>query len=674
MTVYFENLSLRSFLAAFLRFKEVRDALLRRQGSISYVDASGPAGTALVPLLIARGTTAKRLSFSMREIKDDRGELIKTRVGRKDLFEFRTRLLEDEAYIALRHPNWRHGRFADYVSKALSSVFIMDPTSAARMLYLIQVVRWHAQRQGRKQSLFLVRCRPWASAYEDYASLFGVSLAAVSGRSLSDLKRALRALIYRFPQLYAWIKNGKDNRFGSATAARSALSKVYVDGRGDVNLENDGHHTDFAWFLNSAFPASGILYTPQSESERDYLERYGIAVPARNSDGGGLSRSRLVPKLLRARSFRREANLLRSIVASYNSTRTYWDAFFRTNNVKIFLTWYRFDNHHMAVADAIHANGGVSVYWPISFDGYRSVDCISNTDIVFSYSHFSSDLERQIGSTFAYNVITGYPRDHVVPLLRNEAAGLRRKLQGKGAEKILFVVDENSTDDERWHTGHALQRENYSFVLELLLRTPWLGVVFKPKAAKTLQDRLGPVADLLALAEETGRCHVYRKSSRHTTSAPPVLAGLSADLCIHGHLSSGTAAMECALAGLPTLLIDREGTPDSKLHELPRGKVVFASWEETIPAVMEHFETPGGIPGFGDWSPIIHDLDPFRDGMAANRMGTYLHWLHKGFEQGKDKHDVMAEAAGRYADRWGADKVVFLETPGLRNDEARPRA
>lgn len=674
MAVYFENLSIRSFVVALVRYREVRDVLARRRGSISYFDLSGPASKALVPLLATLGTQAERMSFAMRDIRDDRGELVRIRLTRKDIFELRARILAHEAYLALRDATWRRDRFSDFVSKGISSVFIMDPTSAARMLYLIQVVMWHAQEQGTKQSLFLVRRRPWASVYEEYGTLAGVNVGTVPGGSLSDLKRSMRALIYRFPRLYAWTKNGKENCFGSATGAGSTSTNMYVEGRGDVNLENDGHHTDFAWFLNSEFPASGILYTPQSAKERGYLQRHGIAIPAKKLERGALAKIGPVPKVRRSRSFRREARLVRSMAASYTSTRAYWDAFFRTNHTKVFLTWYRFDNNHLAVADAIDANGGVSVYWPVSFDGYRSADSISNTDIVFSYSHFSSELERQIGSTFAYNIITGYPRDYATSILRDEAADLRRKLQSRGAEKVLFIIDENSTDDERWHTGHALQRENYSFVLELLLRTPWLGVVFKPKAARTLRERLGPVAELLTRAEETGRCYVYRTSGRHTTSAPPVLAGLSADLCIHGHLASGTAALECALAGLPTLLIDREGIPDSKLHELPAGKVVFASWEEALAAAMEHFSTRDGVSGFGDWSPIIHELDPFRDGLAAKRMGTFLHWLHEGFEQGKDKQDVMASAATRYANQWGADKVICRQPPSMRHDEVRLRA
>jgi len=204
-----------------------------------------------------------------------------------------------------------------------------------------------------------------------------------------------------------------------------------------------------------------------------------------------------------------------------------------------------------------------------------------------------------------------------------------------------------------------LQRKNYIYVLEKVLENPWLGVVFKPKTAKTLRQRLGNVNELLVEAEKTGRCIVFEDSGRHTTLTTPLLAGLVADVCIHGHLSSGTAALECALAGLPTLLIDREGCSTHKLHDLPRDIIVFENWPEALDKTIEHFKTSNGIPSFGDWSDHLDEFDPFRDGKAANRMGTYLHWLIQGFEDGLDREIIMADAAERYAHQWGNDKVIF---------------
>ena len=91
---------------------------------------------------------------------------------------------------------------------------------------------------------------------------------------------------------------------------------------------------------------------------------------------------------------------------------------------------------------------------------------------------------------------------------------------------------------------------------------------------------------------------------------------------------------------------------------MPKNKVIFKNWEDTIDALMEHLQTPNGIPGFGDWSPIINDLDPFRDGKAAQRIGNYLNWLIQGFEKGLDKEEIMDNAAERYKKEWGHDKVI----------------
>ena len=75
---------------------------------------------------------------------------------------------------------------------------------------------------------------------------------------------------------------------------------------------------------------------------------------------------------------------------------------------------------------------------------------------------------------------------------------------------------------------------------------------------------------------------------------------------------------------------------------------------------MNHFQTPNGITGLGDWSIIINDLDPFRDRRASHRIGTYLQWLIEGFNKGLNREKIMDDAANYYVDKWGIDKVVTI--------------
>jgi len=301
--------------------------------------------------------------------------------------------------------------------------------------------------------------------------------------------------------------------------------------------------------------------------------------------------------------------------------------------------------------------GGISIIQQIAFNGHKTYTCSIIADIVFRYSKLICDIEKELDSRIKYEIITGYPKDYAKPFLVKEALRRRKYLHDNGAKKIVFVIDENSGNDDRWHTGHGLQRENYSFILNKMMETPWLGVIFKPKYAKTLRKRLGEeIWDLLIKAQNTGRCYIYMDSGRHATIAPPLLAGLSADICIHGHM--GNAALECALQNLPTLVIDREGRPFHKFHELPKDKVVFENWSDTMTALMDHFQRPKGIPGFGDWSTFIDEFDPFRDGKAANRIGSFNNWLIDGFKQGLHSEVILNEAVERYIEKWGNNKVI----------------
>ena len=664
MQVYVEYLSLRTLLHGVL--KELLDGEVSndKTKTLYYIDATRPGkiGTNILGRLF--NFQIKKLEFEMRHIKDERGELVRLRIQRKDLFHIQHKIIKSGAFRSLCKGKWNQARVEDFVRKGLIDGGIPDEKTVSRVLFLVQVVAWHMQKMGKSRVKLLLTRRAWWDIYKEYALSVGVELKEtgkkwISWEDSAGLKRFLR----KYPRMYVFSKSVKFVRFMLKPAKfDSSIPKLYLDGRGDVNIECNGYHSDFFWLLNSRFPVENVLYEYYSEEEKQVLEHHGIVVTNgyvkyMNSDNAGT-----VTLQNRNRGYKEEFRVIRSLATAYDSYKAYWYSFFKTYGVKVYLTWYKYDNKHMAMADALNETGGISVIWQMSFNGYRGTEGLTNADIIFGFSGWGENIERQIGSKTGYYVITGYPKDYAAPLLRKKAMDLRVKLKSNGAEKIVFVIDENSIDDSRWHTGHTLQRDNYRFILEKVLETPWLGVVFKPKKFKTLMDRLGEVADLLMEAENTGRCYVYKETGRHSTSAPPILAGLSADVCIHGHLCAGTAALECALEEIPTLLIDREGCPDSKFYELPEGNVVFKDWPEAIDVLMDHFQTPGGIPGFGDWSEIIDEFDPFRDGKAANRMGTYLHWFIQGYERGLEREVIMEEAARRYRKIWGRDKVIEINS------------
>jgi len=658
--LYFENFSFVSFLSGLFKYKLLINLLSKKYKTIYFIDASFFAQRFLLPLLKFLGLSVEKLQFIMLDIVDSNGELVRLRISREDSFNFQEKILNSEAYKALYHRTWNNDSIVDFINKGLIDEYINDADSVSRVLFIINVVFWHMQKLDYKQAVFVINNRAWTNLYKEYAESYKIKLLSI--RSIlfksSDLKQIVRS--YRW--LYKIVKNIKHISINNKNNIENiAKNKLFLDGRGDINLTNDGLHSDFFWQLNSKFSLQNILLKHHSEEEKEYLSQQGVYSIAEGIYSNRKDSLKYIkPKTNYSYHFREEFKAVKSILVKYDLERYFFTSLFKQQGVKIFFSWQKYSNSHIAWLDAIRENGGISAICQIAFDGYKSSDCVINSDIAFIFSKFSFEIEKKLKSKIKYSVVVGYPKDYAPPLLKDRAYKLREKLESNGAKKIVFAIDENSLDDSRWHTGHELQRENYSYLLEKVLEISWLGVIFKPKAAKTLRKRLGPIANLLEKAEATGRCYIFEDSvkGRYSTIAPPILAGLSSDVCVHAHLAAGTAALECALEGIPTLLIDREGTIDSKLNELPKGKVIFKDWPSTIDAILEHFNNPEGIPSFGDWSSIIDELDPYRDGMAANRIGTYLSWLLEGYDQGLDKETIMFNAAERYKEHWGEDKVI----------------
>ncbi len=656
--ICFEYLSLSTFLTCLFKFNILKKLVSINSNPIYFIDSSLSVRWFVIPIITFFGKKINKLNFKLIEITDNNGELIRYRIARFDLFEVQKKITDSISHKELYHQSWNQGSILDYINKAIVGGSILESESVSRVLFLIEVLNWHMKKINCEQALLIINKRPWLDIYKKIAKNYQIVLLGFHNIQfkLSDIHNFVR----NHQWLYGVLKNLKYNKkIKMERNSKSSLNMLYLDGRRDINIEKNGNHSDFFWQYNSHFPIEKIIYKYYSSAEKLILNQYGVLpIPEGVIIDKNCKRNYVKPKKNYSNVFQKESKILQLILASYDLDRFYWSAFFKFYNVKVFLSWNKYTHDHIALLDAINDNDGILAIWQMAFDGFEFAECALNADIYFCFSRFSLDLEKKLKSKIKYNIITGYPKDYAGPLLKERASNLRKKLKANGAKKIIFVIDENSTDDSRWHTGHEIQRENYSFVLNKVLETSWLGVIFKPKTAKTLRKRLGSVADLLTKAEKTGRCFIYEKSVGATTIASPVLAGLSSDICIHAHLGSGTGAVECALEGLPTLLIDREGAPFSKLNELPLGKVIFKDWTTTIKAVMEHFDTPGGIDGFGDWSKIIDDLDPFRDGKAAYRMGTYLHWLVQGYNQGLDKKTALFQAATRYKKKWGEDKVI----------------
>jgi hypothetical protein len=654
------------------------------------------------------GVTVEKFTFKLIEIRDEAGLLIRLRISFQDLAEVQQLAADDPAFQKIVESGLLRDRLPVYLTKCITTGHPAHMSSMWRAVLLVQVCAWKVKKDGTEVAasvLFLER-RPWIKAVCRYASGYGVSvipvspplkiLAAIRRRLPPKVVGILRDVRYRsswgriramtgpfFSATGGTPNNGLSSVSNQArSTARDLKPKVAVEFYGQLNLDHPEHHSDLFFWQTSPLLAEDILLTfrlarfPVDERRWAQLQKHGISAVALHPGGTAVP---AVPVFNppRGRARRPKGNLdggprgmegswLREHLAKYQELRAYWADLATAHAIKVFVTWFKYDAVHCAIADGLQDAGGVTAIYQRGFECQPSAETTIAADIVFGFSQATSDVERRSNSIIPYHVTTGYLGDHRVALLRAGAQVVRRGLKEFGANRILAFTDENSLDDSRWHVGHAFMRENYSFLLEKVLAEPWLGLVLKPKAPGTLRRRLGPVAGTLKAAEATGRCYVYEGGVVQGLH-PPAEAALASDIAIHGHLCAATAGLEAALAGVPTLLLDREGWSASPLYRLGPGQVIFTDWQTLWEACQAHWSTSRGIPGLGDWSPMLDELDPFRDGRAGERMGTYLKWLIEGFRAGLDREAVMAEAAERYCSVWGIDKITSVNCGKARH-------
>ncbi len=630
------------------------------------------------------------LSFRLVDIRDDVGRLIRLRIAGEDLIEVQEDILDRSEFKPLLQAIAVDNPFLKIYLKKQAVAFTWDSAGTVwRMIFLVHVACWAEKKVFGKtaEKIFFADKRLWRKELVSYAAKYDVRVIfsffhRVNIRNfVASLvgEHRLRAwyyiyLLYGIKGLVSQYCRVKESRFTSICFGDKSSPKVMAEYYGHLNLDRPEFFSDLFFLQNSRLCNRDVIVSfnlpasPLDLEGLDELKRHKIPVVVLNPKA---SKVREVPvfiymgnKNLREEydeytKYGNNSRWLRKQIVTFYRDVDYWREFFLKTNTRVFVSWFNCGSRHCVISEALRQIGGVSVIYQRSFEEFPSPELTLGCDLAFGFSKISMDAEIASGSFVNYYVITGYIGDFRFRFVKHIADKLRQQLLENGATRIISFFDENSMPDPRWHTGHEFMRHNYAFLLQKVIDDKDFGLILKPKVPRTLRDRLGGVAELLDKAITTGRCYMFSGGTIQGVY-PPSVAALASDIAVHGHLCSGSAGVESALTGTPTLLLDREGWPRGILNRLGKGRVVFHDWDSLWEACQQHWRQPGSIKGFGDWSELIDELDPFRDGKAAERMGTYLFWIIEGLKKGLPKDKVLADAAQCYSEKWGKDKIFEL--------------
>jgi len=692
MIVFVDRLSVFSFARIF-RYGLLRRLQLKERVEFQYLTATGIGKRLLgyvAPLRVISGTEA---DYAYTDILDKGGALAGTRAVNTDPLpicnQIRKDVFEKSRLVTKLSRRFDVDRLLLFLEKILSRD--IEP-----VLLNINIVSWHRRTSiddKDHRALFFVAESPFLDYLKTYASMKDVRLVGYRSLNFSSnhlWKKAAAAVISKSIRV---LRNLFSRRGTNGIATPGAVRKqpsctVAIPYTGHGLSLDSSKNTDLFWVDHAKLdPDQLLIYAtrgdiPITRNEYELTRSASIRVVALNesarqtpgvplwpaqSDMGGFLRE--------GRSLSRQIlSSLRNLIHPRKSERwtssqllrflgiyIYWRRFFLAFQVKTHVDYQDWGHARVASDQAIADLGGISIAYQRSFEAFPSVRASSTVDVHFVSSHAWEETERQSRSLVSNLVSSGYAHDNVFEPAKKPAEELRRQLTELGAEFVVCFIDGGSFDDQRLGPSNEYRAEDYRFLCEALLADPTMGLVLKPKKPDTLRQRLGPIAANLEAALNTGRCHIYDESEGIVTSVLPAQASMSADVTV-GLLYGSSAAYECALAGTPTLLLDRESILYHPLHELGDGTVVFNDWNTLWQAILEFRRDPVANSNIGNWSPTLESLDQFQDGQGPTRIGEYIGDLIDLLAQGKSREESLEAARQRYTGRWGYDKIVDLRT------------
>jgi hypothetical protein len=235
--------------------------------------------------------------------------------------------------------------------------------------------------------------------------------------------------------------------------------------------------------------------------------------------------------------------------------------------------------------------------------------------------------------------------DHSNKEARQHAEAAVKEIRKEGVRYILTLFDNSPPCPEF-----------YRFFLQWLVEDPYLGLLIKSKGKSWKEVHNDGLNGLVERADKTNRIHVMDHKSSSADAA------LLSDFAVSN--TSISTLIAASLQGTRVIYLDYERIdqgpqkPYCILHSLGSNRCVFHEPLLLRRAIADYFKNPDSNPGLGDATPVLDQLDPFRDGKASQRIGEFIAWYLEELDGGSNADDAVRSATDKYAKKWGQDKVI----------------
>ena len=438
--------------------------------------------------------------------------------------------------------------------------------------------------------------------------------------------------------------------------------------KGDKNRETSNPLDDFFWWRKSGIAAKRLLYmfersdTLPTKEWLSRLKELGIASAALNSKFKGDAPEHLVirPRLSFKESFRNFlfhsklalrgslGNKYFQSIAALTSWQFYKSTILKDiyKNTKL-RGIFHFDEAGLETVNLATRRSNVArigFHWSCLVAPCNST--LRSHEVLFIWGSHDLKITLDSGSTSKNILLSGCPMSE---------SSYKKEYQ-KGQEAVKAMKNKGVRYTLALFDNSVPVPNFYQFFLQWLIADPALGILIKSKGNSWKWFHDDGVNNLAQQALNTGRLFIM------DPAASPVDAALLSNFSIG--VTGISAIALAALKGARVLYLDYEYLDKGPLkdytllHSLGEKRCVFYNPESLKDSVLEYINSPEANPNLGDASSILDQIDPFRDGIASQRIGEYVSWYLEELDDGFNASDAVRSATDRYANKWGADKVI----------------
>lgn len=674
----------RRFRIAYLLKVFLRDVVIRRRSVVIYYLKPGPASAlmennAWVKSVFSFCVTVQRLPYNIAEIsaalnysllREIHGKVLSDIMDRIDGEMLRT---EKNLLRFLRGPLASAGKdIALYMKREIG----LDITDDLLLVELAACLprQKSSDLYGIKPVVLIDRKNYWSKFVFEYADKKGVAFSKVRRITLKRNK-AVQFGVYFIQMSVECAAALFSRRKEHAGPLESRIGIPYYVHKNFSDFFRQRNYYLF-WYPDSGIdPARVVIYSdgamdiPPGEAAR--ITEEGFAV----RECCNTFKRRTHPSLARHRCSVRAAGLFIGYVMQLLKLAVnvrgrlafeqwkmlavlfmklpFWEDFFTVNNIMI---KFRFHPHFSYRDIAAKLSGATTISYQYT-NHARDKSAVWQHDISDVYFVWGEAYQRPFlnqHSNIETIVQCGYVFDYAFNKVDEKAAMVRNEFAGKGVPFVITVLNEAMTGAYKENVLSLFQE-----VIQFALNNPDVGLLIKPKfnnIRHVLEDS-EKTAKLFCRLDNEGRVKILDQSRY------PVEAGKASNVAI-GVYADSTAGLECALANVSTILYgcslgERDTNPYGGAY---KNKMIFDDLKTMIGSI-ETFKSHGSRSnGFANWSGILEERDPFRDGQANKRVGFYIRALLDGADSGLKKDEGVRRANTAYRERFGWDKVTRLRS------------